>query len=134
MLKTNSPAATQPTNTPTKPTAKQSHHNQALLWFASPPGYYANHTRSEAHEQLASLQAFSQLLSSFPKGGWPTLVTPQPPAGAAAPHPVWGVTNPSVGGYVKLLQVLLQEEVKRIKVWNEPLTDVPGGTPVGVSL
>jgi len=47
---------------------------------------------------------------------------------------VWGVASPAVGGYVKLLQLLLDEEVKRVKVWNDPLNDLAGGaTPAWVS-
>lgn len=77
------------------------------MWFACPPGYYAHPTRGEAREQLASLQAFSQLLSSFLKGAWPTFKPAPATAGAgpAAVHPVWGEGAPDVPGCVKLLQV-----------------------------
>lgn len=111
---------------------------QALLWFASPPGYYANHTRGEAREQLASLQGFAQLLASFPQGSWPSFPAGSRPGGgpgAAVEHPVWGVAAPAVIGYVRLLQLLCDEEIKRVRVWNDPLGDTTAGgaLPNGVS-
>jgi hypothetical protein len=105
---------------------------QALLWFAAPPGYYAALTRGEAREQLASLEGFSQLLASFPPGRWPTYA-------AQGEHPVWRVAAPRVAGYVRLLQLLLGEEIKRVEVWNDPLdeasvTGLPDKVPLGAAL
>ncbi|KIY94287.1 phosphatidylinositol 4-kinase [Monoraphidium neglectum] len=91
------------------------------MWFASPPGYYANHTRAEARAQLASLERFSRLLGSFPKASWPTS------AAGADVHPVWGHAAPAVAGYAKLARLLVEEEVKRVRVWNDPLGDANAG-------
>jgi hypothetical protein len=112
---------------------------QALLWFATPPGYYANTTRSEAQEQLASLQAFASALGSFTPEGWPTFAAPPPPGGgrgAALEHPVWRVVGARVPGYVRLLQLLVADEVKRVRVWNAPLGEAASSSdkpPAGVS-
>jgi hypothetical protein len=99
------------------------------MWFASPPGYYANHTRAEARAQLASLERFSRLLGSFPKASWPTS------AAGADVHPVWGHAAPAVAGYAKLARLLVEEEVKRVRVWNDPLGDANAGAapPAAVS-
>lgn len=42
--------------------------------------------------------------------------TAKPPA-----HPVWGVVNPNISGYVRLLMFLSVEQVKRLRVWTDPL-------------
>eukprot|EP00878_Enallax_costatus_P012821 GHUV01013388.1.p1 GENE.GHUV01013388.1~~GHUV01013388.1.p1 ORF type:complete len:2087 (+),score=705.77 GHUV01013388.1:215-6475(+) len=115
----------------------------ALLWFKSPPRYFARCTRKAAAEQLAALQAFIIELASVvtfwsggKKGGpkrypsydasLPTAAHPVGPGGrgtaaAALPHPVWGDTNPDVSRYVELLQFLCGEELSRLRVWTEPL-------------
>lgn len=42
-------------------------------------------------------------------------------AAPAVPHPVWGVAEPAVSGYIQLLQLLCGEELARLRVWTEPL-------------
>jgi hypothetical protein len=48
---------------------------QGLLWFKSPPRYYARWTRSAAAEQVASLQQFLRQLKqvlTVTQGTWPS--------------------------------------------------------------
>ncbi len=41
------------------------HHTQALMWFRSPPRYFARCTRADAAQQLAALQEFITLLNAL---------------------------------------------------------------------
>jgi hypothetical protein len=53
-------------------------------------------------------------------------------AAPGAPHPVWRVASPSLGGFIRLLKFLCQEELTRLRVWVEPLkhADAARTTPV----
>uniref|UniRef100_A0A383V936 1-phosphatidylinositol 4-kinase n=1 Tax=Tetradesmus obliquus TaxID=3088 RepID=A0A383V936_TETOB len=115
----------------------------ALLWFRSPPRYFARCSRHTAQQQLAALEAFMAELGSlvalgaaggiaWRQGGWPSYDCGcMPGAGHHAaqqqqqqqqqPHPVWGVAAPAVGSYVSLLRLLCSEELARLRVWVEPL-------------
>ncbi|WIA31067.1 hypothetical protein OEZ86_001095 [Tetradesmus obliquus] len=112
----------------------------ALLWFRSPPRYFARCSRHTAQQQLAALEAFMAELGSlvalgaaggiaWKQGGWPSYDCGcMPGAGHHAaqqqqqqPHPVWGVAAPAVGSYVSLLRLLCSEELARLRVWVEPL-------------
>ncbi|KAF8068220.1 PI4KA1 [Scenedesmus sp. PABB004] len=111
----------------------------ALLWFRSPPRYFARCTRQDAAEQLSALEAFIAELAAVAglgggRGAWPTFPAGAGVPGAASgttscgddargpalPHPVWGVAAPSVSGYVQLLQFLAGEELARLRVWVDP--------------
>ncbi len=71
---------------------------QALLWFKSPPRYFARCTRRAAAEQVAALDTFMQELQKTLKSGvgggsasdltWPSYRTPA----AAEMAPVGGTT------------------------------------------
>ena len=67
---------------------------QALLWFKSPPRYFARCTRKAAAEQLAALQAFITQLASVVtfwsggKKGGPKKYPSYSPSLPTAAHPV----------------------------------------------
>jgi hypothetical protein len=107
---------------------------QALLWFRSPPRYFARWTRQAAAEQVAALEAFMAEVSTVaalglpvPPGhgqgtaGWPSYDA-STKDGVGAVHPVWGVQQPAVGGYIQLLNFLCAEELARLRVWYQPLS------------
>lgn len=120
---------------------------QALLWFKSPPRYFARWTRRAAAEQVAALDTFiHELQRTLAKGAraadkgagsvgdlvWASYRTPAAhaasdagalAAAAAGPqlHPVWGVQHPNVAGYIHLLLCLCNEELMRLRVWTDPL-------------
>jgi hypothetical protein len=41
-------------------------------------------------------------------------------------HPTWGTVEPAVDGYCRLLCFLVDEEVKRLKVWTDPISGANG--------